>query len=199
MYDKLKYFNDMLNDFRVKITYMSIYDLLCEMLERTGYYNFVKAMPAGERRKANVDMLKEKAATYESGSYKGLFNFIRYIEKMNKYEIDMGEASIISENDNAVRIMTIHKSKGLEFPIVFIANMQKKFNLMDSRMKSVIHSDMGIGMEYIDEDTRIKTKKYYAYSYKYKNTAGLYRRRNSSFLCCVYKSKRKINIYCRQD
>lgn len=158
LYDKLKYFNDMLNDFRVKITYMSIYDLLCEMLERTGYYNFVKAMPAGERRKANVDMLKEKAATYESGSYKGLFNFIRYIEKMNKYEIDMGEASIISENDNAVRIMTIHKSKGLEFPIVFIANMQKKFNLMDSRMKSVIHSDMGIGMEYIDEDTRIKTK-----------------------------------------
>lgn len=158
LFERLKQFNDMLNDFRVKITYMSIYDLLCEMLERTGYYNFVKAMPAGERRKANVDMLKEKAAAYESGSYKGLFNFIRYIEKMNKYEIDMGEASIISENDNAVRIMTIHKSKGLEFPIVFVANMQKKFNMMDSRMKSVIHSDMGIGMEYIDDNTRIKTR-----------------------------------------
>ena len=158
LYERLKAFNDTLNDFRIKITYMSIYDLLCEMLDKTGYYNFIKAMPAGERRKANVDMLKEKAATYEEGSYKGLFNFIRYIEKMNKYEIDMGEASIISENDNAVRIMTIHKSKGLEFPIVFVANMQKKFNMMDSRMKAVIHPDMGIGIEYIDENTRIKTR-----------------------------------------
>lgn len=158
LYERLKLFDDVLNEFRIKITYMSIYDLLCEILDRTGYYDFIKAMPAGERRKANVDMLKEKAAAYENGSYKGLFNFVRYIEKMNKYEIDMGEASIISENDNAVRIMTIHKSKGLEFPIVFIANMQKKFNMMDSRMKAVVHSDMGIGIEYIDDNTRIKTR-----------------------------------------
>lgn len=153
---RLKKFNDTLGEFRIKITYMSIYDLLCEMLDKTGYYNFIKAMPSGDRRKANVDMLKERAAAYENGSYKGLFNFIRYMEKMNKYEIDMGEASILSETDDAVRIMTVHKSKGLEFPIVFVANMEKKFNVMDTRKKSAIHFEMGIGMDYIDDSTRIK-------------------------------------------
>lgn len=156
--ERLDRFLELLDEFRFKVTYMSIYDLLTEVLSKTDYYNFVKAMPSGNQRKANIDMLKEKAAAYEKSSYKGLFNFIRYIEKLKKYEVDMGEASILSEADNVVRIMTIHKSKGLEFPIVFVANMNKQFNLMDAKSKISMHFNMGVGMDYIDTDTRIKSK-----------------------------------------
>lgn len=156
--ERLGRFLELLEELRFKVTYMSIYDLLTELLNKTNYYNFVKAMPSGNQRKANIDMLKEKAAVYENGSYKGLFNFIRYIEKLNKYEVDMGEASILSDTDNAVRIMTIHKSKGLEFPIVFVANMNKQFNMTDTRSKISLHFNMGVGMDYIDMVTRIKSK-----------------------------------------
>lgn len=156
--ERLDRFLELLEELRFKVTYMSIYDLITELLNKTNYYNFVKAMPSGNQRKANIDMLKEKAAAYENGSYKGLFNFIRYIEKLNKYEVDMGEASILSDTDNAVRIMTIHKSKGLEFPIVFVANMNKQFNMTDARSKIALHFNMGVGMDYIDMTTRIKSK-----------------------------------------
>ena len=155
---KLRNFIRMLDGFRDKALYMSIYDIINEMLILTGYYDYVMAMPSGARRIANVEMLKQKAAAYENGSYKGLFNFIRYIEKMNKYDVDMGEASILSENDNTVKIMTIHKSKGLEFPVVILANTNKQFNLIDARKKSIVHSKYGIGIDYIDTDTRVKTK-----------------------------------------
>lgn len=156
--DSLRNFLAVLDGFREKTRYMSIYDLVNSVIHHTGYYNYVAAMPAGARRIANIAMLKQKAADYENGSYKGLFNFIRYIEKMDKYNVDMGEASIISENDNTVRMMTIHKSKGLEFPVVFIANINKSFNFMDARKKCVIHSEYGIGMDYIDEDTKVQSK-----------------------------------------
>lgn len=83
----------------------------------TGYLDYVTALPAGGQRRANVEMLIEKAIAFENSSYRGLFHFIRYIEKLQKYDVDFGEAEIVSENDEAVRIMSIHKSKGLEFPI----------------------------------------------------------------------------------
>lgn len=155
---KLLKFTELLDEFRIKVTYTSLYDLICQLLNKTEYYSYVKAMPSGKQRQANVEMFKEKAAAYEKGSYKGLFNFIRYIEKMNKYDIDMGEASILSEADNVVRIMTIHKSKGLEFPVVFLAYLNKGFNEMDTNKRQVIDFDYGIGMDFIDTDTRIKTK-----------------------------------------
>ena len=155
---RLKDFIQILDMFRDKVIYMSIYDIIHEVLIQTGYYDYVMAMPSGSQRIANVEMLKQKAASYENGSYKGLFNFIRYIEKMNKYDVDMGEASVLSENDNTVKIMTIHKSKGLEFPVVFLANTNKQFNLMDARKKSIVHSKYGIGIDYIDNDKRVRTR-----------------------------------------
>ena len=151
----LKAFMAQLTGFRDKVIYLSIYQLVSELIEATGYYDYVSAMPAGEKRIANIEMLKTKAADYEKGSYKGLFNFIRYIDKMNKYNVDLGEASIANENDNTVRIMTIHKSKGLEFPVVFIANIHKRFNFMDAQSKCVIHAKLGIGIDHIDEQSRI--------------------------------------------
>lgn len=101
-------------------------------------------MPAGETRRANLDMLVEKASEYEKTSYKGLFHFIRYIENLKKYNSDFGEASTVGEEDNTVRIMSIHKSKGLEFPVVFLAGMGKKFNRQDVYGKVLIDPELGI-------------------------------------------------------
>lgn len=158
--DKLAEFLKMLNEFRDKAIYLSIYELINDILDKTGFLTYVSAMPSGKQRIANVEMLKQKAEDYETGSYKGLFNFVRYVEKMKKYNIDMGEASILSENNNTVKIMTIHKSKGLEFPVVFVSNIKKKFNFMDARQKAVILADMGIGVECFDENSRIVSKNF---------------------------------------
>lgn len=154
--EKLLDFYDKLDKYRRMATYTSIHDLLTYIIEDTGYDNYVTAMPAGERRIANIEMLKQKAIVYENGSYRGLFNFVRYIEKLKKYEIDSGEASVVSENDNLVRIMSIHKSKGLEFPIVFLCNANSSFNDMDARKQVVIHKKQGIGMDYTDYENRVR-------------------------------------------
>lgn len=162
--DKLLDFFDMINKYRKMATYTSINDLITCIIEETGFDNYVLAMPAGERRYANIEMLKQKAIDYENGSYKGLFNFVRYIDKIREYEVDSGEASGVSESDDLVRIMSIHKSKGLEFPIVFLCNASSKFNDMDVNKNVVIHKKYGIGLDYIDTDTRI------SYSCLHKNS-----------------------------
>ncbi len=139
------------------LTYTTpIHKLIQAVLQETGYASFLQAMPAGAQRKANVDMLLEKAAAYEKTSYKGLFHFVQYIEKLKKYEIDFGEADITSENADVVRIMSIHKSKGLEFPIVFVCGMGKQFNRQDARSRLILHPEHGIGLDYIDSDKRIR-------------------------------------------
>jgi ATP-dependent helicase/nuclease subunit A len=155
---KIQTFLFLLTEFRNMVNHTSIYDMISIFLERTGYYHYVMAMPGGKRRQINIDMLKERAAAYENGIYKGLFYFIRYIEKMQKINLDMGEASTISETDNTVRIMTIHKSKGLEFPIVFLCNIGKNFNFRDSQGRYVLHHDLGVGFDYLDQETRVRKK-----------------------------------------
>ena len=116
--EKLRKFFVVLDHFREILPYTAIHDLLAEIIDKTGYGLFISAMPGGAQRRANVEMLVEKARAFEGTSYKGLFNFVRYIEQLKKYDVDYGEASIIDEQDDTVRIMSIHKSKGLEFPIV---------------------------------------------------------------------------------
>ena len=129
---------------------LPIHELIRKILDVTGYGSYVAALPAGERRSANLAMLIEKANDYEKTSYRGLFHFIRYIDLLQKYEIDFGEADTTGENANVVRIMTIHKSKGLEFPIVFVSGLAKKFNQMDANEKLVVHPDLGMGICEID-------------------------------------------------
>jgi len=154
---KLKQAYQWYREFREKSSYLPMHELLQEILTKTGYLNYVSALPAGEQRKANVEMLLEKAITYESSSYRGLFHFIRYIEKLQKYDVDFGEAEIVSENEDAVRIISIHKSKGLEFPICFVAGMGKLFNKSDSRGALVIHPDLGVGFDEYDRERRVKS------------------------------------------
>ena len=154
--EKLKHFNQLLQNLRFASSYLPIHELLFLVYEKTGYYDYAASMPAGETRKANLDMLVEKASAYEKTSYKGLFQFIRYIHKLKKYEMDFGEAQESGKQENRVRIMSIHKSKGLEFPIVFVAGTGKQFNTQDLKGSIVIHPKNGVGIDVVDLEMRTK-------------------------------------------
>lgn len=154
---KINDFLEMLGKFRRLSDYMSIHELILKIYDDTGYYDCVMAMNDGKRRRMNLDMLVARAAAFEKTSYNGLFNFVRFMDKMTSYTIDYGQAG----NDGAedcVRIMTIHKSKGLEFPIVFVAGMGKSFNRTDTKNKIVIHQNFGLGIDYINHEHRIRIK-----------------------------------------
>lgn len=155
--EKLGDFWALLSEMTAKARYFSIHELLYEVYRETGYYDYVSAMPAGDTRRANLDMLVEKAIAYESTSYHGLFHFIRYIDRLKKYDTDFGEAQAAGEQEQMVKIMSIHKSKGLEFPIVFLAAMGKQFNRQDAYKKILIDPDLGIGADYLDLEKRLKT------------------------------------------
>ena len=155
---KLYHFHQLYQKLRKRVSDTPIHLLIDMVLENTGYGDYVKALPAGSQRKANLDMLVEKAIVYEKTSYKGLFHFVRYIDQLQKYEVDFGEADVTGENEDVVRIMTIHKSKGLEFPVVFVSGLAKNFNEMDSREKMTVHPDMGLGLDEIQHNPRTKRK-----------------------------------------
>lgn len=154
---KLRRFDDQLESMRRRSKYTPVHLLISQILEETGYGAYAAAMPGGQQRQANLSMLSEKAVEYESTSYHGVFNFVRYIEKLQKYQIDYGEVNICGPEEDTVRVMTIHKSKGLEFPIVFIAGLGKQFNNMDEKGKVIMHADLGIGLRKIDPVRRTKS------------------------------------------
>ena len=152
--EKLRTFRIVYENLRGKISYMTVRELLTCLYEETGYLDMVTTMPAGEQRRANLLMLVEKAAEYEKTSYSGLFHFVRYIDSLKKYEVDFGEAQSGGEDADMVRVMSIHNSKGLEFPVVIVAGMGKNFNLTDTREMVALHPDLGIGMPCIDTQLR---------------------------------------------
>lgn len=156
--EKIRQFLRFLAEYRDKTVYMPIHELLQDIVTQTGYLNYVSAMPGGGQRRANVQMLLEKAAAFEQTSYYGLFHFVRYMEQLEKYDVDYGEANILDENADVVRIMSIHKSKGLEFPICFVCGLAKKFNMQDMNGKMIVDVDMGIGADYVDVDGRLQGK-----------------------------------------
>ncbi len=135
--------------------YMSVDKLLWLLYMETGYYGIVGALPAGEQRQANLRILFERARQFEETSYKGLFNFINFIDKLKSNRGDMGSAKILGENDNVVRIMSIHKSKGLEFPVVILAGCGKRFNLQDMNKNILFHQDLGLGPDRVDHSLRL--------------------------------------------
>ncbi len=147
-----------LNRYRDFTTYLSIRELLQCLVEEHDYLNYVTALPGGSKRQANVEMLFTKASDFEKTSYFGLFHFIRYIEQLEKYDVDYGEADILDENADVVRIMSIHKSKGLEFPITFVAGLSKRFNMQDVNQALVLDMDMGLATDYVDPIRRIRNK-----------------------------------------
>lgn len=152
---KLKRFLKKLDHFREICTYMPIDEFIWYLYTDTGYYGYIGAMPGGPQRQANLKVLFQRARQYEETSYKGLFNFINFINKLKVSSGDMGSAKTLGENENVVRIMSIHKSKGLEFPVVFLSGMGKNFNLMDINKSILFHYELGYGPDYVDPIRRI--------------------------------------------
>lgn len=152
---KLTTFVEKIKEYRSFVQIHSVYELLRKIYKESGYYDYMASMPAGEKRKANLDILLQQSIEFESHGHSGIFGFTYYIESLQKSDIDFGEASIQDENTNAVRIMTIHKSKGLEFPVVFVAGMGKRFNMMDARKATIIDGEHGVGCDYINLSMRV--------------------------------------------
>jgi len=129
-------------------------EFIWKLLRETGYYYFLGAMPGGKQRQANLRILLDRALEFQQTSIKGLFQFIEFMEKIKQGSDDFGAAKILGEKENVVRLMSIHKSKGLEFPVVFLAGLGKQFNKMDIRSNMLMHKDLGLGPKFVDLETR---------------------------------------------
>lgn len=130
-------------------------DLLWDIYESQDYVNYVGAMPNGLVRRANVLALYDRAKGYEASGFRGLFRFLRFVESLRDSNQDMPLANVVSEADNVVRLMTIHKSKGLEFPVVFLSGVQKGFNMMDLHSELLIDKNAGLGLKGYFPDIRV--------------------------------------------
>ncbi|WP_160693178.1 helicase-exonuclease AddAB subunit AddA [Clostridium sp. C2-6-12] len=152
--EKCKYVMECINRWRKKSIYMAIDEFIWYLYMDTAYYGYVGAMPNGVLRQANLKILFQRAKQFEKTSFKGLFNFINFINKLTKSSGDMGSAKILGENEDVVRIMSIHKSKGLEFPVVFLCGTGKNFNLMDLNKNMLYHDELGFGPDFVDLEKR---------------------------------------------
>ncbi|WP_291650096.1 helicase-exonuclease AddAB subunit AddA [Clostridium sp.] len=152
--NKCKIFINNLGKWRNKSIYTPIDEFIWYLYMDTAYYGYVGAMPNGKLRQANLKILFQRAKQFEQTSFKGLFNFINFINKLRNSSGDMGSAKILGENEDVVRIMSIHKSKGLEFPVVFTCGFGKQFNLMDLNKSILYHDDLGLGPDYVDLERR---------------------------------------------
>lgn len=153
--EKCNIFLERLSVWRKKSIYTPIDEFIWYLYTDTAYYGYVGAMPNGVLRQANLRILFQRAKQYEQTSFKGLFNFINFINKLRKSSGDMGSAKVLGENEDVVRIMSIHKSKGLEFPVVFVCGSGKQFNLMDLNNNILYHEELGFGPELVDLDKRV--------------------------------------------
>ena len=154
--DKIESFLEKLEKWKSISQYMPLDEFIWQIYLDTGYYQYVGLLPNGAMRQANLKTLFEKAKQYEKASFKGLFNFIQFIDKLKKQNGDLASAKLIGENEDVIRIMSIHKSKGLEFPVVFLCNSHKKFNMQDLNDNILLHQDIGFGPTIMDTTRKIK-------------------------------------------
>ena len=153
---KIQHFFMTLKEWQEEKEEMSLAELIWKIYIDTGYYDYVSMMPNGLLRQANLKLLFEKAKQYESASFQGLYHFITFIDRLKESSGDLSAAKLIGENENVIRIMSIHKSKGLEFPVVFLSSSHKKFNMQDLKEPILLHQDLGLGVDYIDEKRKLQ-------------------------------------------
>lgn len=153
--NKVESFLNRLRTWRKRALYVPVDEFIWYLYSETSYYSYVGSLPQGVQRQANLRLLFQRAREFEKTSYKGLFNFINFIDKLKNSSGDMGSAKILGENEDVVRIMSIHKSKGLEFPVVILAGTGKGFNLMDMNQSILFHQELGFGPDYVDYGRRI--------------------------------------------
>ncbi len=156
--DKLKRFMDQVDAFRKLAIYMPMDALIWHIIHETGYYYYITAMPGGVTREANLKLLIDRASAMKVSKILSLNDFVEFIENMTLSSGDFGVASVLSEEDDVVRLMSIHKSKGLEFPVVILCGLGRKFNFMDAQGDLLLHKKLGMGLSHVDLALRAKSK-----------------------------------------
>ncbi|KAF0818046.1 ATP-dependent helicase/nuclease AddAB, subunit A [Bacillus sp. ZZV12-4809] len=155
LYEKVRPFFDILEEWRIMARQGSLSELIWHLYRETRFYDFVGGMPGGKQRQANLRALYDRARQYEATSFRGLFRFLRFIERMRDRGDDLGAARALGEQEDVVRLMTIHSSKGLEFPFVFIAGLARSFNTMDLKKPYMLDKEFGFAAKYVNAEKRI--------------------------------------------
>ncbi len=150
--EKCKETLDRINQWKREAPLMPLEDFLWMLIRETGYYEYIGGIPGGSQRQANLRALVDKAVQFQSSQMKGLFSFIHYIEAIKKRKVSMGQVKLLGENDDVVRIMTIHKSKGLEFPMVLVGGLGKRFNKDSNTYQVSLHKEIGFGIRFVDKE-----------------------------------------------
>jgi ATP-dependent helicase/nuclease subunit A len=192
-------FYEQLQEWRSFARQQSLTDLIWKVYGETGYYDFAGGLPGGKQRQANLRVLYDRARQYEATAFRGLFRFLRFIERIVERGDDMGTARTLGEQEDVVRIMTIHKSKGLEFPIVFVAGLGKKFNTQDLNKRFLLHKDLGFGSQYIDPQKRIKYTTFPQLAIKRKLKMELIAEEMRVLYVALTRAKEKLILIATQD
>ena len=208
---KIRSFKDNVLKWRALATIKSVPELIWQLFEETGYYDYVGGMPGGLLRQANLRMLYDRAEEYEQTNYRGLFRFLRFVDKIRDGGNDLAVARTLGESENVIRIMSIHKSKGLEFPVVILADMGKKINLQDSKSELLMHKKLGLGPYVTKDDLNLRyhsiARRAIAYKMNMESRAeelrilyvALTRAREKLILVgSVKKIENKTNEWCRE-
>ena len=191
---KIERFLSKLDKWRKEQEYLSLDELIWKIYEDTGFLNYMGVLPNGMLRQENLKMLFERAKQYESASFKGLFNFIRFIERLHSSSGDLSSAKMIGENEDVVRIMSIHKSKGLEFPIVFLASTSSQINLMDLNKDILLDQELGLGVKYIDYDMQVKYDTLTKLALRNKELNSVYSEEMRILYVALTRAKEKLYI-----
>ncbi len=152
--EKCAAFVELVEQIRDRMKYETAAALLRDIYYDTGYYYYTAAMPGGSQRTRNLELLLSEAESFGAEGFCGIFHFLRYVEQLEDRSIALGGDPMPAGGEDAVRIMSIHRSKGLEFPVVFVAGLGKKFNLTDTRTPLIIHPDYYVCAKYVDVSKR---------------------------------------------
>ncbi|TMN23059.1 helicase-exonuclease AddAB subunit AddA [Lentibacillus cibarius] len=189
---KAGHFLENLGRYRLASRQGALSELIWQIYRETGYYDFVGGMPGGRQRQANLRALYDRARGYETTSFRGLFRFLRFIERMEERGDDLGAARALSEQEDVVRMMTIHKSKGLEFPVVILGAMDKQFNMQDLNARYLLHKDLGMASKYIDPVKRITYPTLYFHAMKQKKLRELLAEEMRVLYVAMTRAKEKL-------
>lgn len=191
---KLGSFLEQLNKWRSLARQGALSELIWQLYRDTKFYDYVGGLPGGKQRQANLRALYDRARQYESTSFRGLFRFLRFIERMKSRGEDLGVARALGEQEDVVRIMTIHSSKGLEFPVVFVAGLRRQFNMMDLRKSYLFDKEYGFATNYINPEKQISYPSLFVMSVKRKKLLELVAEEMRVLYVALTRAKEKLYL-----
>jgi ATP-dependent helicase/nuclease subunit A len=196
LYEKVSSFYKKLTVWRKAARQEALSDLIWLLFRDTGFYDFAGGMPGGKQRQANLRALYDRARQYESSSFRGLFRFLRFIERMQERGDDLGAARALGEQEDVVRIMTIHSSKGLEFPIVMFAGLSRQFNMMDIRKSYLLDKDLGFASKFVNPELRITYPSLPQIAFKKKKQLEMIAEEMRVLYVALTRAKEKLYLIC---